>query len=76
MKCKDCIHNLMCYLTHTDDSPACCNFKNAADVVEVRCKECRHFKHEFDGVGHCQYAGIDLDHMETGFCSYGERRSE
>lgn len=48
----------------------------AVDAVEViRCKDCRFWAHEFDTVGHCTYAGIDLDHAESGFCSYGERRS-
>lgn len=28
------------------------------------------------GVGHCKFAGINLDHMETGFCSYGESKSD
>ena len=48
-----------------------------SDVEEVvHCRDCRFFNHEFDGVGLCNYAGIHLDHMEYGFCSYGERRAE
>ena len=32
-KCKDCIHNEMCYATHTDDSPSCCDFKDRSRYV-------------------------------------------
>lgn len=47
------------------------------DAVEViRCGECRHWVHEFGIVGHCNYAGIHLDHANYGFCSCGERRSD
>ena len=49
--------------------------KTPEDIaVVVRCKDCRHFALEFEHVGHCRYAGIYLDHMEYGFCSYGERK--
>ena len=33
MTCKDCIHNEMCYATHTDDSPCCCDFKDSSKYV-------------------------------------------
>lgn len=26
--CKDCVYEKMCYLTHTKNCPACCDFKN------------------------------------------------
>ena len=31
--CKECLHDEMCYATHTDDSPACCNFKDCSKYV-------------------------------------------
>ena len=53
---------------------------DAAPAVEaeevVRCKDCRFWACEFDNVGHCTYAGINLDHADYGFCSYGERREK
>lgn len=33
MTCKDCIHNEMCYATHTDDSPTCCDFADRSRYV-------------------------------------------
>ena len=36
--CKDCIHNEMCYGTHTDDSPTCCDFKDKSRFIELPCK--------------------------------------
>ena len=38
MTCKDCIHIDMCFLTHTDDSPTCCNFKDKSQYIELPCK--------------------------------------
>ena len=38
MTCKDCIHNEMCYGTHTDDSPTCCDFKDKSRSIELPCK--------------------------------------
>lgn len=38
MTCKDCIHNEMCYGTHTDDSPTCCDFKDKSRYIELPCK--------------------------------------
>lgn len=37
MTCKDCIHNEMCYATHTDDSPTCCDFKDKSRYIELPC---------------------------------------
>ena len=37
MTCKDCIYNEMCYGTHTDDSPACCDFKDKSRFIELPC---------------------------------------
>ena len=39
MTCKDCIHNEMCYATHTDESPTCCDFKDKSRFVELPCNE-------------------------------------
>ena len=36
--CKDCLHNEMCYGTHTDDSPTCCDFKDKSRYIELPCK--------------------------------------
>ena len=36
--CKDCIHNEMCFGTHTDDSPTCCDFKDKSRYIELPCK--------------------------------------
>lgn len=38
MTCKDCLHNEMRYGTHTDDSPACCDFKDKSRFIELPCK--------------------------------------
>lgn len=38
MTCKDCLHNEMCYGTHTDDSPTCCDFKDKSRYIELPCK--------------------------------------
>lgn len=75
MKCQECIHNEMCYATHTDDSHACCNFKNAADVVEVvRCRDCREYTPVEGGKPLCALHSIGVAYDD--FCSYAERRSE
>ena len=81
MTCREnCIHYDVCdYVSFTSTSmeKSCKDFKNKSDFVEVvRCKDCRHFVREFDIVGHCDYCGIHLDHAESGFCSYGERRTD
>ena len=39
MTCKDCIHNEVCYGTHTDDSPTCCDFKDKSRFIELPCNE-------------------------------------
>lgn len=33
--CKDCLHNEMCYATHTDDSPTCCDFADRSEWVHL-----------------------------------------
>ena len=33
--CKECIHNEMCYATHTDESPACCDYKAVQRWIPV-----------------------------------------
>ena len=38
MTCKDCLHNEMCYGTHTDDSPICCDYMDKSRYVELPCK--------------------------------------
>ena len=49
MTCKECLHNEMCYATHTDNSPACCDFKDKNRFVEVvRCIECERWQVSVD----------------------------
>lgn len=36
--CKDCLHNEMCYATHTDDSPTCCDFTDRSEWVHLPCR--------------------------------------
>lgn len=58
MICKDCIHNEMCYGTHTDDSPTCCEFLDKSRYVDIseavellkRCAD------DMTGYGDDQYA--------------------
>ena len=38
MTCKDCIHNEMCYGTHTDNSTTCCYYKDKSRFIELPCK--------------------------------------
>lgn len=33
--CKECIHNEMCYATHADESPACCDYKAVQRWIPV-----------------------------------------
>ena len=33
--CKECIHNEMCYATHTDESHACCDYKAVQRWIPV-----------------------------------------
>ena len=33
--CKECLHNEMCYATHTDESPACCDYNAAQKWIPV-----------------------------------------
>lgn len=36
--CKDCLHNEMCYGTHTDNSPTCCEFTDRSEWVHLPCR--------------------------------------
>jgi len=41
--CKECLHHSMCYLTHSPNSVACCEFMDKNKYVEVvRCQNCVH----------------------------------
>ena len=33
--CRECLHDEMCFSTHTGDSPACCDFLDAARYHEI-----------------------------------------
>ena len=46
-----------------------------ADVVEVvRCKDCKHFEHNFENDTYCRCVGGLTDPENNDFCSYGERK--
>lgn len=62
MNCKACIHNEVCYATHTDESPTCCDFKDKSLFIELPCKVgddifkidyCRCGKPENYDIKHC-----------------------
>lgn len=53
MTCKDCIHNEVCYGTHIDDSPTCCDFKDKSRFVELPCKVGTYVYFITDVNGHC-----------------------
>lgn len=36
--CKDCLHNEMCYATHTDDNPTCCDFTDRSKWIQLPCR--------------------------------------
>lgn len=36
--CKDCLHNEICYGTHTDNSPTCCDFADCSEWVHLPCE--------------------------------------
>lgn len=74
--CKECLHNEMCYATHTDDSPACCDFKDRSKYV-VREKgewiEDGYYGNPFV-CSYCGHEGCysgnydDKDYYPTNFC--------
>ena len=33
--CRECLHDEMCFSTHTGDSPACCDFLDAARYHDI-----------------------------------------
>ena len=72
--CARCPDNIEC------PTGGCAEFVRIYNIIKedavpvVRCKDCRFWEREFDNVGHCTYAGINLDHADYGYCSYGEKR--
>ena len=90
--CKDCIHfKDVCeehglyfeneYLKNVAFSEnikdLCHGFKDKADFVEVRCKECKHFTEEMIGDTLeciCKNARGMINPAPDFYCSYGERR--
>ena len=75
--CKECLHNEMCYATHTDDSPACCDFKDRSKYVvrekgewlyhtnaSVKCPVCGGVFGM--AVDFCPYCGSDMRKGENG----------
>ena len=63
MTCKDCIHNEMCYGTHTDESPTCCDFKDKSRFIELPCKVGAEIFIIIDGCEIPSY--VDLGTVET-----------
>lgn len=43
-------------------------------VPVVRCKDCKHFKHNLENDTYCDCIGGLTDPEEHDFCSYGERK--
>ena len=90
--CKDCVHYDLCKYNHFQDAQRiranqtilisiarnkpCKFFKDKADFVEVRCKDCICYEpynkpaKDFDG--YCIARACETD--ETGFCNYGEKK--
>ena len=61
--CKECLHNEMCYATHTDDSPTCCDFKERSRyVVREKGEWSRTDRYgNFDHYNaHCTKCGYDI----------------
>ena len=89
--CENCIHYDICrfdselipeqvtFFPHNED---CSSFISKADVVEVRCKDCKYYVfHEYYGMHLCENHDAPFYKVEfsvamkpTDFCSYGERR--
>lgn len=72
MTCKDCLHNEMCYATHTDDSPTCCDFKDRSRYVVREKGEWRNNKDGYPECDRCgympQYDPMIDDIYYSGFC--------
>lgn len=71
--CKECIHNEMCYATHTDDSPCCCDFKDKSKWKEQKRGEWINARilvggfHEIWGVD-CSECGWTEKGREPNYC--------
>ena len=84
--CDKCSHGSVCAYRHQYDDHivTCSHWKPADDVVEVvRCKDCKHWRHETDGmIDHYEcavFCGCYGEGYLTGaddFCSYGERKEK
>ena len=84
--CDKCSHGCVCAYRHQYDDHIveCSHWKPADDVVEVvRCKDCKHWRHETDGmIDHYEcavFCGCYGKGYLTGaddFCSYGERKEK
>ena len=77
--CKDCVHYEICLpnsQAYGHKLKPCTKYKNKADFVEVRCKDCICYEpynkpiEDFDG--YCVARGCETD--ETDFCNYGEKK--
>lgn len=56
--CKECLHNEMCYATHIDDSPACCDFKDCSKYVVRE-------KGEWEGTSCSRCGGSYMDYADA-----------
>lgn len=84
--CDKCSHGKVCAYRHQYDDHivTCSHWQPADDVAEVvRCKDCKHWRHETDGmIDHYEcavFCGCYGKGYLTGaddFCSYGERKEK
>ncbi len=88
MTCKDCVHYEVCmdfttlkeseFFQNYDKQEDLCNhFKNKADVVVVRCKDCKYYKAQKQSVNWknkkkycCRVVALKVN--ENDYCSYGD----
>ena len=75
-RCNECIHKEICQFYNALGCKVLCQecgfFINQADVVEVRCKDCKYWD-----CGRCEGIQNGLIYENThpyDYCSYGERK--
>ena len=90
-QCKKCFHFQVCAQVMKnqlfirekmlkEENPKCEHFVNAADVVEVRCKDCFFYQKDkelaeanyLDSEKYC--ALLKCENDKNGFCSYGKMK--
>lgn len=59
--CKNCVHNHMCFLPHTDDSPCCCEFEDNTTQKQTFCPYCNATNNDFILLNQTvDYSGIEM----------------